>query len=219
MTTRAEDGASIDVARFFTRGVKFPRLLGTTPDGKKIPGGPYTMLQAVGGLTAFLLTQFTKPLWTNGSTFTELLVIAAVTIGVGYALRHVRAGGRNPASAALSIATVLSQPKLGRLQGRPIRIRRPHLLAGTAVTVPLTHEPGPVAVATPRARATSPKREPAALEEATGPSLPPRRQALPEDPQHDTARQLTVPIPPGGSAVARLLAQAAVAGGAPSRTP
>ena len=126
-----------DVAKFFTRGVKFPRLIGTTTDGTRIPGGPYTMLQAAGGLIAFLTAQATKPLWSNGSLVNDLLVLGAVTAGVVYGLRFVRVGGRNPASALMGVLAVMTQPKHGRLGGRRIRIRKPHRIHGHGTTVPL----------------------------------------------------------------------------------
>lgn len=126
-----------DVAKFFTRGVKFPRLIGTTADGTRIPGGPYTMLQAVGGLLAFGAAQGTKALWSNGSLISDLIVLAAVTGCVVYALRFVRVGGRNPASVLIGVLGVLSQPKYGRLQGRRVRVRRPHGVRGVVRTLAL----------------------------------------------------------------------------------
>ena len=43
----SDEKQQTEVARFYTRSRKFPRLIGRLHDGTKIPGGPYTVTQAI----------------------------------------------------------------------------------------------------------------------------------------------------------------------------
>ena len=76
-----------EVVKWYTRARKFPTLIGKTPDGTRLPGGPYTITQVlVGGALAVLLasppwwwTRFFDPM-TNVAIFV-LVVGAIVSIG------------------------------------------------------------------------------------------------------------------------------------------
>lgn len=121
------------MVRYFTRGLRFPRLIGKTPDGTKLWGGPYTTLQAVGGLTTLVLAFITRGLWTSGDFFTTYLVIFGVTAAVIYGLKYVKTGSRNPLIMVQGLVSVLLQPQLGRLNGQPVRLRRPRRISSCAV--------------------------------------------------------------------------------------
>ena len=64
--------------KWYTRARRFPQMIGRTPDGTRIPGGPYTYTQigiAVG--VAVLLSQ-TTTVWAHG----PLIFNAALFLGV-----------------------------------------------------------------------------------------------------------------------------------------
>ncbi|MGH3357429.1 MAG: hypothetical protein ACRDO7_01410, partial [Nocardioidaceae bacterium] len=69
------------VARFWTRARRFPRLIGKSVNGERIPGGPYTTAQAIGGfLTVWLLWE-SRPVWEQGNIIAELMFIAGMGWG------------------------------------------------------------------------------------------------------------------------------------------
>lgn len=116
--------------RFYTRARKFPRLIGQTMDGRKLPGGPYTWTQLLAtGAVLFLATR-TAPLWARGSGLQTIMVIVFLTIGtlvMGRQLPHIT---RNPFLLLGGIVRVLLGPRHGRLRNRPMRPRRPHPVKG-----------------------------------------------------------------------------------------
>jgi hypothetical protein len=126
-----------DHARYYTRGVRFPRLVGRTADGTRIPGGPYTLLQAVGGLLVFVVGQGTRPLWGGHGLLADYTFLAFATFGAAFALRFARPGGRDPVTAAVAVVGLYLQPRTGALNGRGIRIRRPHLVTGRIAVLDL----------------------------------------------------------------------------------
>ena len=90
----SEDNAPGEVIRNFTAARRFPQLIGKTPDGKRIAGGPYTMTQFVGGAALILGLYFTHSLWFHllGLTWSVTFVFVVVVGGV-LALGRIRPGG------------------------------------------------------------------------------------------------------------------------------
>ncbi|MGH8471257.1 MAG: hypothetical protein ACREVJ_02105 [Gammaproteobacteria bacterium] len=129
-----------DVVKWFTRARKFPQLIGRTPDGTRIWGGPYTLTQALGGAGVLVVGMKTMSLWAHFGFIGSLVILATVTASAVWGLGRIPVGARSPLSMASGLARAAGAPKTGRLGGRPIRIRRPHQLRHTvifAVPVPV----------------------------------------------------------------------------------
>ncbi|MFE6508090.1 hypothetical protein ACFVBP_10505 [Nocardioides sp. NPDC057764] len=122
-----------DVVKWFTRARKFPQLIGRTPDGTRIWGGPYTLTQALGGAGVLVVGLKTMSLWAHFGFIGSLVVLVAVTGSVVWGLGRIPVGARSPLSMAAGLAHAVGAPKTGRLGGRPIRIRRPHQLRHTVI--------------------------------------------------------------------------------------
>lgn len=109
--------------KWYTRARKFPQLIGRTPDGSRIPGGPYTYTQvAAGVLTAAVLAQTTW-LWAHGSLLLNATMFIGLTVGAVFATGKLPPGMRNPlvlASGALNLLT----PGY-RLNGSALRSPKP----------------------------------------------------------------------------------------------
>lgn len=103
-----------ETIRNFTAARRFPQLIGKTPDGKRIAGGPYTMTQFVGGGLLILGLYFTYGIWFHllGLTGSVTFVLVVVVGGV-IALGRIRPGGRSP----LSVAHGLLNASRGSTQG------------------------------------------------------------------------------------------------------
>lgn len=135
-----------EVVKWYTRARKFPQLIGRTPDGMKLWGGPYTITQACGfGLVLFVGLN-TMWLWASFGFVGNFLVLAAVAVGVVVGLGRIPVGSRSPLSVASGAWKAVASPQHGRLGGRPVRLRKPHRLQHTVV-VQLTDvsEPQPTA--------------------------------------------------------------------------
>lgn len=123
-------GAGVDVVRWYTRARRFPLLVGRTPDGTQLPGGPYTIPQILAGAGAFALGTFTRGIWGAWGLIGDTVVLALVSWGVVFAVGKVPLSGRNPVAAAYGLYTALAAPSSGRIAGRPVRIRPPRVARG-----------------------------------------------------------------------------------------
>lgn len=132
------DDTEPTVARFWTGARRFPRLIGKTVNGDRIPGGPYTITQAIGGtLTVWILWE-TRPVWGPGQIIAELLFIAGMGWCVLWALGKVPIQTRNPMVLVAGIAQAMFAPREGRLAGSP-RVFRTR-----AHRMPLFNPPAPI---------------------------------------------------------------------------
>ena len=144
--------------KWYTRARKFPQLIGRTPDGTRIPGGPYTYTQvAAGVVTAVVLAQTTW-LWAHGGLILNATIFIGATVGAVFAAGKLTPGMRNPivlASGALNLmssgyrldGTAIRNPKPnGATAAGPVTVFIPAPRLAKPTTAPLTE---PVAVPTP----------------------------------------------------------------------
>ncbi|MGL5823589.1 MAG: hypothetical protein ACRCYU_01825 [Nocardioides sp.] len=122
-----------DIVKWYTRARRFPQLIGRTTDGARIPFGPYTVTQAVGGGLILVVGLNTMGLWARFGLLGNILMLGTVTWSVVWLLGRIPVGSRNPLSVATGIAHAIGAPATGRLGGRAVRIRRPHQLRHTVV--------------------------------------------------------------------------------------
>lgn len=161
----------VEIARFYTRSRKFPRLIGRLHDGTKIPGGPYTITQGVVFAILLTLGLATRGLWGTGSILIDLPLTGVVAWGGAWGAGRLPATRRNAASLLLGALGAMTRTGAGRYLDRTVRLRPPHKAGGfTAVTgrsgptsaphsppaVPATPAPPrPAAPAAPRQMAVS----------------------------------------------------------------
>lgn len=128
------DNKPVDTVRMYTRARKFPLLIGRFPDGKQVPGGPYTLPQLVGGVVALAALWFLRPIWAHFGAIMNLALAALITAGVVWGLGRLPQTGRSPWSRLGGLGKAASRSPKARVNGRTITIRRPHTVLGT-VTV------------------------------------------------------------------------------------
>lgn len=150
-----------EVVRWYTRARRFPQLIGRTPDGTKLIGGPYTVTQVVGAGAVFVIGLKTTWLWAHGSLITNAFILIAVTVATLFGLGQIPVGTRNPVAVVIGAFRALAAPRTGHLAGQTVRIHRPRAPRPSKVLIatgPLpTQAPAPAAVrphpaATPEAR-------------------------------------------------------------------
>jgi len=71
----SDEKQQTEVARFYTRSRKFPRLIGRLHDGTKIPGGPYTVTQAIVAAVVLALGLVTRGLWGTGTILVDIPIV------------------------------------------------------------------------------------------------------------------------------------------------
>ena len=139
--------------KWYTRARKFPQLIGRTPDGTRIPGGPYTYTQvAAGVVTAVVLAQTTW-LWAHGGLILNATIFIGATVGAVFAAGKLTPGMRNPIVLASGALNLMSSGY--RLNGTAIATPKPNTAtAAGPVTVfipapPLAKHPVPATAVEP----------------------------------------------------------------------
>lgn len=133
----------LEVVRWYTRARRFPQLIGKTPTGGSIWGGPYTYTQLIVGVVVFVVGLQTTSLWGHFGLIGNALVLLGVSYGVVLVVGKLPIGSRNPLSIGAGALRALGAPAQGRLGGAPFRLRRPHAARSRLV---ITHTaPAPVA--------------------------------------------------------------------------
>lgn len=119
-----------EIARFYTRSRRFPKMIGRMTDGSRIPGGPYTLTQVGFGGAVLLVLLLTRTLWTTGAVLLDLALIAGIAWGVTWVVGLLPMTRRNVVLAFVDAAAAMLKPFGGRYQDRPIRLSRPHRAIG-----------------------------------------------------------------------------------------
>lgn len=214
-----------EVMKWFTRARRFPQLIGRTPDGARIPGGPYTVTQVVGAGAVLFVGTRTMGLWAHYGLLSNAVILLSVAAAVVFALGKIPVGSRNPLSVSTGTLRALSAPPTGRVAGRPVRLRRPHQIQHRVVVqqpapaTPLVAAPAPAASATRRAAPAAAPQPAPATPASAGPRRPrppalSRRTATHAPSPAAPAAGAAVPAPraaPALTTVQALLAQASAA--------
>lgn len=128
--------SSRNVVKMFTKARNFPQLIGKAPDGKKIPGGPYTLTQFVGAGVVGGLLWLTSSIWAHGGTITNVAIFLGLTGGTLWALGRLPQGARSPVSVIRGIARAVTGAMTpAKINGAPVRSKRPHAVRGTVIIV------------------------------------------------------------------------------------
>lgn len=94
--------------RWYTRARKFPQLIGRTPDGTRIPGGPYTYTQVgVGAVVGVVLSQ-TMWLWAHAGMVGNTVFAIGATAGAVFLSGKLPPGMRNPLVLGSGISRLVS---------------------------------------------------------------------------------------------------------------
>ena len=126
MSQTSTDSDGYEVVKWYTRARRFPQLIGKTPDGASIWGGPYTYTQVIGGAVFLVAGAKTIGLWGHFGSMGNVIVLLAASYGTVLLLGQLPAGARNPLSVAAGLLRACFAPPLGRLAGSPVAARRPH---------------------------------------------------------------------------------------------
>lgn len=138
-----EHGGDVEVVKWYTRARKFPQLIGKTPDGATIWGGPYTYTQVIVAVVFTYVGIKTVGVWGPFDLIGNAVLLAAVTYGLVVVLGRLPIGSRNPLSVIAGGLRAVMSPPMGHYAGSPVRLPRPRrarsrLIITRAITAPGT---------------------------------------------------------------------------------
>ncbi len=113
------DEDRFEVARWYTAGRRFPRVMGRLSDGTPIPGGPYTIQQLAVFVIGVISLNATRGVWGVFGSLINYAVIAGVPFLAAKAL-GVFAWGRNPVTLVYGFLLLMRAPREGRINGRAV---------------------------------------------------------------------------------------------------
>ena len=129
--------AKEEIAGFYTRSRKFPKMIGRMTDGTRIWGGPYTLTQVgIGGVVLLILLITRTYLWSTGFVLFDMAVAAGVSWCVVKIVGYIPTFRRNLVSVFVDAVSAMFKPRGGMYQGRVVKLARPHQAVGkTAVLI------------------------------------------------------------------------------------
>jgi hypothetical protein len=120
MAEHHEAARPVEVGRFFSGARNVKQLLGTFPDGTRIPGGPYTLSQFFVLLAVLIGGWITRPLWSI-DLLSDLIVLGAAAFGLALLAGKLPGGRRNPVRMLTGAYGLLVRPRSGLYRGRPMK--------------------------------------------------------------------------------------------------
>ncbi len=152
-TTNSAEEKAPETAKWYTRALKFPQLIGKTPNGGKIPGGPYTFTQF--GVFAVVLVVGGKVSISNAEGFAVIgrsVIVLAIAFTLTLLAGRLPFGARNPLSVLDGALHAFSAPSKGKIAGRPVRTPRAHRVTTRLTVTASIPAAGRAPVAAPTSR-------------------------------------------------------------------
>lgn len=103
--------------KFYTAARKFQQLIGVTPAGEAIPGGPYTVTQFLVGIVVLALGFLTRPLWSM-DMIADVLIIVVAAVGLTYFTGKVPGSRRSIINLINCAMALLFRPRNGVYRGK-----------------------------------------------------------------------------------------------------
>lgn len=152
-----------EVARFYTRSRRFPKVIGRLHDGTRIPGGPYTITQAVVGGIVVMIALTTRAQWGTGTIIVDLPLCLLIAWGAAWGAGRIPITRRNLVSVIVGGVTAVLRPFEGRYKEQTFRLRPPHYAGGKAAIATTHQSPAapiavPAVVAPPQIKTSAPAR-------------------------------------------------------------
>lgn len=139
------------VVRWFTNARRRVGIvLGRLPNGEKLPGGPYSLASFVGFAVTLGLGELTKGVWGRSGGLGDLILLGAVSLGVGWAAGRVPTEKLNGWGLLHGARHTTTLARAGRHRGEPVKLPRAHRVRGR-VAVDLADLPAPGETPAPQA--------------------------------------------------------------------
>ena len=132
-------------ARFFTGARRISIRFGKLPNGGRIPGGPYTLVQVAVGSVVLLAGWWTKPIWgpSVGTPLTQILALGVCAAAALWGSGKIPSTRRKIPDLLLDTLSAVTVPGTGRYKDQPVKLTPPRYYGGTVL---MLAEPGELAV-------------------------------------------------------------------------
>lgn len=122
-------------ARFYTSARRVPVLIGKLPNGGRVWGGPYSIIQIVVGSLTLLVGWNTRAIWGGafGSPITQLVALAAAAAAATWFSGKIPSTKRKIPDLMMDTFTAVVAPSTGTYKDAPIRLAPPHYVGGTVL--------------------------------------------------------------------------------------
>lgn len=171
---------------WYTKGRRIPTLIGKDVSGRRIPGGPYTGLQAVTAAAVPALLWSTRGLWAaDMAGLAMFAVLVGVTAAAVKVIGKVDFASRNPLLLLGGYLRQTGRPAAGTLAGRKLAEPKPHRATGTVNVAQLLTMPEPPDLAEPVADvlvSSAASGTPTHLAEPATTAAPAETTAMPHQP-------------------------------------
>ncbi len=112
--------SQIQTGRFYTAARKFQQLIGVTPAGEAIPGGPYTITQVIVAVVILAGGFLSRPLW-SVDVVADFLIIAAATVGITYIAGRMPRSRRSIINLMNCWAELMLRSRHGKYRGKSMQ--------------------------------------------------------------------------------------------------
>ncbi len=130
---------------WYTKGRRIPTIIGKDVSGRRIPGGPYTGLQAVTAAAVPALLWTTRGLWAaDMAGLAMFAVLIGATVAAVKLVGKVDFASRNPLLLLASYVHQTGRPTAGTLAGRKLAEPKPHRVTAPVQVAHLEPVPVPV---------------------------------------------------------------------------
>ena len=117
--------------RWYTRARRgVPILIGRTPNGERLPGGPYTLTQLVVFAATLGVGQVTVGLWGRFGGIGNLIVLAVTAVGLAWVASRVPTEKANGWAVFHGVRHTATISRAGKHRGGPVKVRGAHQVRG-----------------------------------------------------------------------------------------
>ena len=187
---------------WYTKGRRIPTIIGKDTSGRRIPGGPYTGLQAVTAAAVPALLLWTNSIWAaDMAGLAMILTIIGLSVAAVKLVGKVDFASRNPLLLLGGYLRQTGRPAAGTLAGRKLTEPTPHRVA---CTIEVTHTS--LVDRSAADQSTTDQADGAQLEPTRTPATVPAPAAnvvegSREAPEAGTPARRTRPLVPAGAAL------------------
>lgn len=130
-----------EVVKWYTRSRRFPQLIGKTPDGARLWGGPYTYTQVLSAAAVLVIGAKTAGVWGQFGMVGNAIVLLGSAYAATVLAGRLPVGSRNPISVVTGAVRAVRAPAWGTCAGTPLRPGRPHrVTGGLIISSPIDRE-------------------------------------------------------------------------------
>lgn len=144
-------------ARFYTRAIRFPKLIGRLIDGTRIPMGPYRVIQLGAGAVTFLTGMVTRSLWGTGVVLPDVALALAVAVAVTVLSGRLPVFRRSLLGLLLDGYTAVAAAPEGRYRGSLVRLPAPHQVDGQVLFLDVATADEPPIESKPATKSSQPR--------------------------------------------------------------